>query len=155
MKEQLRDLREGRLGGEKPETKYLNKKREFVRQLMHEKRDAVDKGVKDKLQNMESEMIDEMLQAALNLDVDQEVETRLEKARKMVEDGKLDASASASYMKASHSRSAKKNVKFQSPTRAAVAQSAHSQSVSKSGKHASALGASMGQSFDDGIGESI
>jgi len=66
----LRDLRSGNLGGEKPETKYLNKKREFVRQLMKEKKAAVDRGVRDKMKNLESDMIDDMLHHALNLDVD-------------------------------------------------------------------------------------
>jgi hypothetical protein len=57
----LRGVRDGHLGGEKPETKYLNKKRAYVRQLMKEKQEAVDRGVKDKMRNYESEMIDEML----------------------------------------------------------------------------------------------
>jgi|DEB0MinimDraft_12_1074336.scaffolds.fasta_scaffold11371_1 hypothetical protein len=60
-------------------------------------------------------MIDEMLQAALNLDVDKEVESRIDKARKMVEDNKIEASASIASgpYKAAHSRSGgKKNVRF-------------------------------------------
>ena len=73
VKDQLRDIREGRPGGEKPETRYLNKKRDFVKQLMREKQDAVDRGVKDKMKNFESDMIDEMMQAALNMDVEEEV----------------------------------------------------------------------------------
>ena len=53
-------------------------------------------------------MIDEMLQAALNIDVDKEIESRLDRARRVAE----DQNASDPY-KMEHSRSAgKKNVKF-------------------------------------------
>ena len=48
---------------------------------MKEKREAIDRGVKEKMGHLESEMIDEMMQAALNLDVDQEVEKRVAMAR--------------------------------------------------------------------------
>lgn len=61
VKDQLRNIREGSLGGDRPETKYLNKKKEYVRQLMEEKKAAVERGVKEKLKDFESEMIDEML----------------------------------------------------------------------------------------------
>ena len=37
VKEQIKEIREGKVGGEKPETKYLNKKKEFVKQLFDEK----------------------------------------------------------------------------------------------------------------------
>ena len=60
VKDQLRGIRAGKYG-QGPETKYLNKKRDFVRQLMKEKREAIDKGVKEKMRNYESELIDEML----------------------------------------------------------------------------------------------
>ena len=80
-KDQLRDIKDGRIGGQQPETKYINKKREYVRKLMKEKHSAIEKGVKDKIQNYESEMIDEMLQAAINLDVDAEIEKRVDIAR--------------------------------------------------------------------------
>lgn len=158
VKDQLRGIREGGLGGEKPETKYLNKKRDFVKQLMKEKKSAVEKGVKDKMRNFESEMIDEMLQAALNLDVDAEVENRIEIARKMVEEGRIDESSSYPGTKNSHSRSAKKNVTFQSPKKAErFSASSHSQkqdsSVSKNGMRQ--LGASIGELEEDMIGESI
>lgn len=76
--EQLRDLRAGRMGGDRPETKYLNKKRDLVRKLAKEKHEAVERGVKAKIQSYEGEMIDEMLQAALGLDVEEEVEKRVE-----------------------------------------------------------------------------
>jgi len=49
------------MGGERPETKYLNKKRGFVRELMKEKKDAVERGVRDKMRHLESDMIDEMM----------------------------------------------------------------------------------------------
>jgi len=60
VKKQLKELREGSVQ-DRPETKYLNKKREYVKQLMNEKKQAVERGVKEKLRNFESEMIDEML----------------------------------------------------------------------------------------------
>ena len=37
---------------------------------MKEKKAAVDRGVRDKMKNLESDMIDDMLHHALNLDVD-------------------------------------------------------------------------------------
>ena len=68
----------------------------------------MERGVKEKIRNFESEMIDEMLQAALNIDVDKEIESRLDRARRVAE----DQNASDPY-KMEHSRSAgKKNVKF-------------------------------------------
>lgn len=91
-RDQLRGIKEGRIGGAKPETRYLNKKREYVRELMKEKQQAVERGVRDKISNYESEMIDEMLQAAIKLNVDDEVDRRVEIARKLVEDGQIEES---------------------------------------------------------------
>jgi len=82
---------------------------------MKEKKDAVERGVKDKMKNLESEMIYDMLYHALNLDVDKEVETRIEIARKMVEDGRIEESASKSagpYRDHSKTSASKKNVTF-------------------------------------------
>jgi hypothetical protein len=56
-----------------------------------------------------------MLYHALRLDVDKEVESRVEMARKMVEDGRIEESAtkSAGPYRDHHSKSAsKKNVTF-------------------------------------------
>ena len=50
--------------------------------------------MKEKMKNYESDMVDEMLQAALNLDVNTEVEKRIEVARQMVEQGRSDGSGS-------------------------------------------------------------
>jgi hypothetical protein len=44
---------------------------------MVEKKEAIDKGVKDRMKDLESDMVDEMMQAALNLDVDDEIEKRI------------------------------------------------------------------------------
>lgn len=63
---------------------------------MMEKKEAIDKGVKDRMKDLESDMIDEMMQAALNLDVENEIEKRIALAKQMVEDGKIDESASKS-----------------------------------------------------------
>lgn len=120
-KEQLRDLQAGRMGGDRPETKYLNKKRDLVRKLISEKNEAVERGVKAKVQSFEGEMIDEMLQAALGLDVEEEVEKRVDQARRVVEEGRVEDSAANSSLaayKGHLSRSTgKKNVKFQSPNK--------------------------------------
>ena len=96
MKEQMHDLKQEKMGGEAPETKYLNKKRDLVKKLMAEKKDAVERKVRDKMKNLESDMIDEMMQTALNLDVDQEVDRRIEKARQVLEQGNIEDSASKS-----------------------------------------------------------
>ena len=82
---------------------------------MKEKKDAVERGVKDKMKNLESEMIDDMLYHALNLDVDKEVESRIDMARKIVKDGRTEESTSksAGLYRNGHSKSAsKKNVTF-------------------------------------------
>ena len=55
---------------------------------MQEKKQAIDKGVEEKLIKMESDMIDEMMQTALNLDVDEEISKRVKKARQLVESDK-------------------------------------------------------------------
>lgn len=73
VQEQLRGLKGGQIGGAGPETKYINKKREFVRELMREKKEAIEKGVKERMGELESDMVDEMMQAALGLDVETEI----------------------------------------------------------------------------------
>ena len=83
VKEQLDSLKTATI--EKPEAKYLKKKREFVRQLLNEKREAIERGVQDEMSRMEGEMIDDMMRTALSLDVDQEIEKRVKLARSMVE----------------------------------------------------------------------
>jgi len=122
MKEQMHELKQEKMGGEAPETRYLNKKRDLVKKLMREKKDAVERKVRDKMKNLESDMIDEMMQTALNLDVDDEVERRIEKARQVLEQGQIEESVSKSEVSKSAparrtaptmaSRSSKKNVKF-------------------------------------------
>ena len=59
-KEQLQGLVAGAADG-KPEARYLNKKREFVRQLVNEKREAIERGVASELALLEGEMIDDMM----------------------------------------------------------------------------------------------
>jgi hypothetical protein len=46
-----------------------------------EKKKAIEKGVKDKIVNLESDMIDEMMQTALNIDIDEEIEKRVKLAK--------------------------------------------------------------------------
>ena len=83
---------------------------------MIEKKQAIDKGVKDRMTDLENDMVDEMMQAALNLDVEDEIEKRIQLAKKMVEEGKIDESASKSIT-GSHYKQ-KKNVKFQASPKA-------------------------------------
>lgn len=148
-----------------PETKYLNKKREYVRQLMQEKKDAIERGVKEKLRDMESDMIDEAMQMALNLDVDKEVERRVAAAREMVAEGKIDESKKSHAIEESRVSSTmprdrtsqksggKKQVRFPSPTPKEPSSSYHSGSkrdLEKTGKSDS-----IAEDIGDDIGESI
>ena len=96
----------------------MNKKRDLVRNLMKEKKDAIDRGVREKMRHLEGDMIDEMIRTALSLDVDQEVDRRIEKARQMLELGQIDESASksVSVRRDRASKSNQKTVKFQSPS---------------------------------------
>lgn len=64
-----------------PETKYIEKKRDFVNDLMAQKNEAIEKGVKEELSKYEGAMLDDMMQHALNLDVDQEIQRRVQLAR--------------------------------------------------------------------------
>ena len=48
---------------------------------MIEKKQAIDKGVKDRMTDLENDMVDEMMQAALNLDVEDEIEKRIQLAK--------------------------------------------------------------------------
>jgi hypothetical protein len=77
---------------------------------MIEKKEAIEKGVKDRMRDLESDMVDEMMQAALNLDVDEEIEKRINLAKRMVEEGRIDESASKSLTGSNYKQ--KKNVKF-------------------------------------------
>jgi hypothetical protein len=45
--------------------------------LLVEKQKAIERGVKDKIGNLESEMIDEMMKTALEIDVEAEIEKRV------------------------------------------------------------------------------
>lgn len=49
--------------------------------MLIEKRKAIEKGVKEKIGNLESEMIDEMMQTALNIDIEAEIEKRVKLAK--------------------------------------------------------------------------
>ena len=115
VREQLDNIRDGKIGSELPETKYLNKKREYVRKLMQEKNEAIERGVRERIGNLESEMIDEAMQLALNLDVDEEVNKRVAKAQKAMEEAKLGEESMKSHTMPAGGR--RKNVKFQSPSR--------------------------------------
>ena len=132
--------------------------------MLEEKKDAVERGVRDRMKHFESEMIDEMMQAALNLDVDAEVEARVNAARTAIENKPIEESDSKSgsyyYNRTSNSKSAKKNVKFQSPknvekqSSATYSEKLESSMSKRSGK---LLGHSMGTGDHDRelTGESI
>ena len=53
-----------------PELKYIEKKRDFVNDLMAQKNEAIERGVKEEMSKYEGAMLDDMMQHALNLDVD-------------------------------------------------------------------------------------
>lgn len=63
---------------------------------MIEKKEAIEKGVRERMKDLESDMVDEMMQAALGLDVDNEIEKRIEMAKRMVDERNIDESASKS-----------------------------------------------------------
>lgn len=137
VKEQIKEIREGKVGGEKPETKYLNKKKEFVKQLFDEKQQAIERGVKEKVVNLESNMIDEMMQMALNIDIEAEIEKRVQLAKKISEFADESISKSGSFSKFTKNKSNKKNVKFE-------AQTNFEQSILKSdAKESKSIGDSM------------
>ena len=82
---------------------------------MDEKKQAIEKGVKERIKDLESDMVDDMMQAALGLDVEAEIERRLNIAKNLVDEGRIDESASksVSVYNPSHQKSKKnKNVKF-------------------------------------------
>lgn len=56
-----------------------------MRQLMNEKREAIERGVKAEMGRLEGEMIDDMMRTALDLDVDAEIQRQVNLARTMVE----------------------------------------------------------------------
>ena len=61
MKDQLHGIQSGVLGGDGPETRYMQNKRAIVKDLMQAKKDAIDKGVKERMKELEGEMVDEMM----------------------------------------------------------------------------------------------
>lgn len=69
------------------------------------------------MSNLEGEMVDEMMQAALNIDVEAEIENRIRMATQLIETGRVDESVSKSgsfVPPGASSRSAlKKGVRFQ------------------------------------------
>ena len=60
LKKQISDYKRQREEGEMPSTKYVNRKRDMIRQLMKEKQTAIEKGVQERLQQMEVDMIHDM-----------------------------------------------------------------------------------------------
>lgn len=71
--------------------------------MLVEKQKAIEKGVKDKIGNLESEMIDEMMQTALNIDIEAEIEKRVKLAKKIAEFGDDSVSKSGSFSKSKKS----------------------------------------------------
>jgi len=84
----------------------------MIRSLIKEKQQAIEKGVAEKLQEMEGDVVEEMMQAALNLDVEKEIERRIEIAKQLAETGRVDESLVSNSLSLPPQ---KKNVKFKSP----------------------------------------
>lgn len=57
------------------------KKKVTAKKLLQEKEKAIQEGIKQKMKNIEAEYVDELLNEALNLDVDREIEKRIKGAR--------------------------------------------------------------------------
>jgi hypothetical protein len=50
---------------DEPEVRYLKKKKEYAAKLMKEKEKAIERGLRERMSEMEGEMVDELMQAAL------------------------------------------------------------------------------------------
>lgn len=60
--------------------------------MIQEKKSAIDRGVKERVRNLESDMIDEAMQMALQLDVDKEIEKRVGLLKEKINEAKLEQS---------------------------------------------------------------
>ena len=167
MKDQLHGIQTGVLGGDGPETRYMQNKRAIVKDLMQAKKDAIDKGVKERMKELEGEMVDEMMQAALNLDIDREVDKKIKQIKEMaaeqsvkMESENIEESASKysqSYLSASYVPSTgkknKKNVTFKTPDDK-MSSSMYSKSSKGKRRHSKVTEGSIEEDVD-GIDESI
>lgn len=106
---QSQKLRSG-LTSTDPESRYLEKKRQAANTLLEEKEKAIQKGLMNKLAQLEEENADQLMKQALDMNVQNEINKRFEMARKMIEDSSSIVESSNSV--AAPAPSKKKNVKF-------------------------------------------
>jgi len=83
MRKQMYDVKDRLAEGDKPNTRYINKKRDMIKDLMKRKQQAIEKGVSERLQDLEGDMVEDLMQAVIDLDVEKEVEKRIEMARQL------------------------------------------------------------------------
>lgn len=72
--------------GQSADTKYVQRKKEAAQKLMQEKERVINEQLQHKLKGLESEVADEVLKQALDLDVDHEVQRRYEAAKRNLEE---------------------------------------------------------------------
>lgn len=70
------------LDKEDPEARSIEKKKAAARKLIAEKEKAIEEGLKNKLKKIEQQQADKMLDLALNLDVQKEIDKRINGAIK-------------------------------------------------------------------------
>jgi hypothetical protein len=102
---------------------------------------------------LEADMVDEMMQAALNLDVEREIQNKLNKAKAAIDVDRIDESRRSNTLSISH-RSAKKKVIFRSPDHSPRQSSHHHDSKGESEESPSRRD-SYTDSHGDMISESI
>ena len=74
------------LTGLSPDQKYLLKKKEAAQALLEQKEKAIQEGLKAKLENYQEDVAEELIQKALNLDVNEEINKRYQAARRQIEE---------------------------------------------------------------------
>jgi len=84
VKRQIKEYQGGRHQGGQGSNE---KKRAAARKLLQEKEKAIKEGVKRRLQEIEGGHANEMIDAAMALDVEQEIERRLQAARRIGSEG--------------------------------------------------------------------
>ena len=68
--------------GVSPDQRYIQRKKEAAEQLIQEKEKVIQEQLNSKIRNLEKEMADEVLQQALEIDVEKEVERRFQAVKR-------------------------------------------------------------------------
>eukprot|EP00347_Sterkiella_histriomuscorum_P003387 403364494 len=150
------------LGKDDPESKAIAKKKKAAQKLIAEKEKAIEEGLKNKLKEIEGQQASKMLDLALNLDINKEIDKRINAAKRAIEESSdnFNEYSARSYSQSmgpisvSEDPKKKKNVKFASPEKYS---SAHSQSMdhSSGGDRSSRYKSSQRIESSMGIDESI